>query len=111
MLQQDNQYTKLRWLLTIAGLVLYVVDIWTDVTLALKYFQEKHFVWTALTLVFVLAGLLVTQIFSYTWYRDDMKDEGQPTVSGMSTGRLTVLHVFGMGIFTRYECDKRAAAD
>ncbi|KAM9337209.1 XK-related protein 9 [Symphorus nematophorus] len=101
------KYTKLRWLLTIVGLILYVVDIWTDIALALKYFQERHFVWTALTLVFVLAGLLVTQIFSHAWYRDDMDDvlinpKGKTTISGMSKGGLTVLHVCGMGIFTRY---------
>ncbi|XP_075936807.1 XK-related protein 9 [Anarhichas minor] len=103
----DNQYTKLRWLLTIAGLFLYVGDIWTDIRLAVKYFREGHFVWAGLTLVFVLGGLLVTQIFSYAWYRDDMKDvmmtpEGEPTVSGLSRGSLVVLHLFGMGIFSRY---------
>ncbi|KAK9527794.1 hypothetical protein VZT92_014326 [Zoarces viviparus] len=98
----DNQYTKLRWLLTVAGLLLYVGDIWTDIGLALKYFREGHFVWTGLTLVFALSGLLVTQIFSCAWYRDDMDDvminpEGKPTVLG-----LVVLHLFGMGIFSRY---------
>ncbi|XP_074478106.1 XK-related protein 9 [Sebastes fasciatus] len=107
MLQSDSQYTKLRWLLTIAGLFLYVVDIWTDVALALKYFQQNHFVWAGLTLVFVLAGLLVTQIFSYAWYTDDMSAalinaEVKPTISGLSKGRLAVLHLFGVGIFTRY---------
>lgn len=107
MRHSDIQYTKLRWLLTIAGLVLYVVDIWTDIGLALKYFQQKQYVWTGLTLVFVLAGLLVTQIFSYAWYWDDMNDvlrnpEGKTTISGMSKGGLVVLHLFGMGNFTRY---------
>lgn len=104
------QYTKQRWLLTIAGLFLYVADTCSDVGLALKYYQEKHFVWTGLTLVFVLAGVLVTQIFSYVWYRDDMNGplgitEGGPNISGTSTGRLAVLHLFGMGIFTRYDCE------
>lgn len=108
MLQSDNQYTKLRWLLTCAGLVFYVVDIWTDVGLALQYYKESHFIWTGLTVLFVLAGLLVTQIFSYAWYRDDMNDalvnpEGIPIVSGMSSGGLAILHLFGLGIFTRYE--------
>ncbi len=107
MHQSNIQYTKLRWLLTIGGLLLYVVDIWTDIGLALKYFQEKHFVWTGLTLAFVLAGLLVTQIFSYAWYWDDMHNvlinpEGKPDISGMSKGGLAALHVFGVGIFTRY---------
>ncbi|XP_070784488.1 XK-related protein 9 [Enoplosus armatus] len=107
MPQSNIQYTKLRWSLTIVGLFLYVVDIWTDIGLALKYFQEKHFVWAGLTLMFVLAGLLVTQMFSHAWYRDDMNDvlmnpEGKAAISGMSKGGLAVLHLFGVGIFARY---------
>nr|XP_019942954.1 PREDICTED: XK-related protein 9 [Paralichthys olivaceus] len=107
MLHSESQYTRLRWLLTIAGLVLYVVDIWTDMGLALKYFCEKQYVWTGLTLLFVLAGLLVSQLFSSAWYMDDMKNvlrnpDGRGTVAGMSTGLLVVLHVFGMGVFSRY---------
>ncbi|XP_029385220.1 XK-related protein 9 [Echeneis naucrates] len=103
----DIQYTKPRWILTVAGLVLYVVDIWTDIGLALKYFQEKQYVWTGLTLMFVLAGLLVTQIFSYAWYHDDMNDflrnpEGKTTIAGMLKGRLLAFHLLGMGIFIRY---------
>lgn len=108
MVLSENQYTRLRWLLTIVGLILYVMDIWTDIALALKYFQERQFVWTGLTLMFVLAGLLLTQIFSYAWYRDDMADVlispgGKETISGMSRGGLAALHLLGMGIFTRYE--------
>lgn len=105
MLQSDVQYTNLRWLFTIAGLLLYVVDIWTDIGLALKYFQEKHFVWTALTLLFVLAGLLVAQIFSYAWFKDDMNC-GLLNPKGKTTGMLKcgllVLHLFAVGIFMRY---------
>lgn len=107
MLQPDIQYTKVRWLLTVAGGFLYVGDIWTDVGVAVKYFQEEEYVWTGLTLMFVLTGLLVTQIFSYAWYRDDLNDvfinpDGTKEISGMSTSGLAVLHAFGLGIFTRY---------
>ncbi|XP_030612911.1 XK-related protein 9 isoform X2 [Archocentrus centrarchus] len=107
MLQPDIQYTKERWLLTIAGVFLYVGDIWTDIGLAVKYFQEEQYVWTGLTLMFVLTGLLVTQIFSYAWYRDDLNDifinsEGTKEISGMSKPGFAVLHAFGLGIFTRY---------
>lgn len=100
------QFTKLRWLLTIGGLVLNVVDILTDTLLALKYFQEKEYVWTGLTVVFVLAGQVVTQSFSYAWYCDDLSDvqtnpEGRETIAGMSKCDLTVFHLIGGGIFTR----------
>ncbi|XP_034562610.1 XK-related protein 9 [Notolabrus celidotus] len=107
MFNSDNQYTKLRWILTIAGLFFYVVDIWTDIALSLKYLYEEHYVWSGLTAMFVLTGIVVTQIFSFAWYMDDMNDimsnpEGKTTVFGMSKGGLAALHVFGMGIFTRY---------
>ncbi|KAM8822827.1 XK-related protein 9 [Spinachia spinachia] len=103
----DIQYTKLRWLLTIGGLLLYVGDVGTDIGLAVRYFQKGDSVWARLTLAFVLAGLLVTQIFSYAWYEDDMNDVvmnavGKPTVSGPSKGSLVVLHLSGVGIFSRY---------
>ncbi|KAF0021979.1 hypothetical protein F2P81_025768 [Scophthalmus maximus] len=107
MLDSDSQYTKLRWSLTIAGLALYALDIWTDIALALKYFQEKQYAWTGLTLVFVLAGLLTTQLFSYAWYRDDARDvlrnsEGRTTIAGISNCGHAALHLFGLGVFTRY---------
>lgn len=107
MLESDSHYTKLRWILTIAGLFLYVVDIGTDVALALKYFHERQLVWSGLTVLFVLVGLFVTQIFSYAWYRDDMKEvvlspDGKKTTLGTSKGGLAALHLCGMGIYTRY---------
>uniref|UniRef100_A0A3Q3ICX2 XK-related protein n=1 Tax=Monopterus albus TaxID=43700 RepID=A0A3Q3ICX2_MONAL len=112
VLQRDNkmrnpdiQFTRLRWLLTFAGLFLYVADIYTDISLALMYFQEKQWVWTGLTILFVLAGLLVTQIFSCAWYWDDIKEDllkPQEQISGISKGGLTLLHVLGVGIFIRY---------
>uniref|UniRef100_A0A3Q1EGA4 XK-related protein n=1 Tax=Acanthochromis polyacanthus TaxID=80966 RepID=A0A3Q1EGA4_9TELE len=107
MLQSDNQYSKLRWLLTLGGLFLYVFDIWTDVGLALKHFQDGHYVWSGLTVMFVLTGLLVTQIFSIAWYWDDMSNvfinpQGKSSTSGRTKCGLAALHVFGMGVFTRY---------
>ncbi|XP_026148168.1 XK-related protein 9 [Mastacembelus armatus] len=105
MLDSGNQYTKLRWLLTTSGLVLYMVDFCTDIALVLKYFQEEQYVWGGLTLAFVLAPLVVTQIFSCAWYWDDTKDDlknSQEKTSKMSKGRIVALHLFGLGIFTRY---------
>ncbi|KAM4533403.1 XK-related protein 9 [Odontesthes bonariensis] len=101
MLQTNIQYSKLRWLLTILGLVLYVLDIWNDIGLALNYFYEAKYVWSGMTVMFVFTGLLVSQIFSYVWYLDDM-DEGEQTIAGMSKGGLAALHVICMGIFIRY---------
>nr|XP_046228026.1 XK-related protein 9 [Scatophagus argus] len=107
MHQSDIQYRKVRWFLTIVGLLLYVVDTGTDIKRTIRYIFEKHFLWAGLSVLFNLAGLVVTQIFSYVWYRDDMKNvlinpEGKTPVSGMSKVGLAVLHLLGMGIFARY---------
>ncbi|XP_028290413.1 XK-related protein 9 [Gouania willdenowi] len=104
----DSQYSKPRWLLTIAGLLLFVCDIWTDIGLALTYFLEEQYVWCGLTLLFVVTGVLVTQIFSCSWYWDDindvlmMKPDEKTKQSGMSKRELAVLHACGLGVFTRY---------
>lgn len=103
MPQSDSQYTKVQWFFTIFSLTLYVSDIVTDTRLAFRYFQEGHFLWMGLTLLFILVGLLVTQAFSYAWSTDDLNDavlipEGQPDTSKCE---LAVLHLFGMGIFIR----------
>ncbi|XP_077365197.1 XK-related protein 9 [Festucalex cinctus] len=107
MLPRDIRYTKRRWLLTFLGLLLYIGDIWTDVGLSIKYLLDGHYICSALTFSFILAGLLVTQIFSHAWYEDDLEDalmnpRGRASVSGMSKCRLVVFHLCGMGIFTRY---------
>lgn len=101
MQQSDAQFSKLRWLLTLGGLFLYVGDIGTDIGLALMYFRESQYTWTGLTVMFILIGMLVTQTFSYAWFWDDMK-KGELIAAGGSKRLFTALHVFGMGIFTRY---------
>lgn len=107
MSYSDFQYTKLRWFLSIAGVLLYVTDIVTDIFLTLTYYQEEHFLWAGLTLAFVLTGLLVSQIFSYAWYWDDMNNvlinpAGISTIAGLSKSGLGWIHLFGMGTVTRY---------
>lgn len=107
MLQPEARYTKLRWFFTIFGLCLYVLDIATDVRLVVRYFMVGEILWMGLTLSFILAGLLVTQTFSYAWYRDDLREgvldaEGREAAIPGGSRRELVLHLFGVGIFMRY---------
>lgn len=100
-------FTKLRWLLGVTGLLMYTADICTDVTLVFTYFMEKHFARAALTLLFIVVGLLVTQIFSSAWYWDDMncgqmRAETKTTLPDVSKRGLAALHLLGVGIFIRY---------
>lgn len=102
-----TQFTKLGWLLRAAGLLMYVADMCTDIALVLTYFKEKHYLPAALTLLFIVVGLLVTQIFSLAWYWDDMncaltRGELKTTLPGGSKRELVTLHLLGVGIFIRY---------
>lgn len=101
-----TEFTKLRWLLSAAGLVMYVADVCTDAALVLTYFKEKHVVCAALTLLFIVVGLLVTQVFSTAWYWDDMdcdekREDMKTTLPVVSKRGLATLHLFGVGIFIR----------
>lgn len=101
-----SHFSKPRWFLSIAGLLMYMADICTDTVLVFVYFKEQQLVFGALTLLFVVVGLLVTQIFSSAWYRDDtnrglIKAEAKATLPGLSKCRLTALHLLGAGIFVR----------
>lgn len=107
MSTSDLQYTKLRWLLTIAGLFLYVADIWTDICLTVTFYEEEHHLWAGLTLGFSVLGLLISQIFSFAWYWDDMNDflinpKGKATIAGLSKRGLVITHVLGLGVIIRY---------
>lgn len=105
MLPPETRYTKLRWFFTIVGLFLYVLDIVTDVQLAVKFFMEGEFLWMGLTLGFILAGVLVTQTFSLAWSRDDLNqgvlDAEEKAAVPAGSKRELVLHLFGAGIFMR----------
>ncbi|XP_012712850.2 XK-related protein 9 [Fundulus heteroclitus] len=100
--QSNMGYSKRRWFLTLGGLFLYVGDICTDTALALRYFHEMNYVWSGMTALFIITGLIVNQIFSYFWFLDDMSDERERVTVNNSKGRFLVLHIFGMGIFLRY---------
>ncbi|XP_063063603.1 XK-related protein 9 [Engraulis encrasicolus] len=104
----STEFTKVRWVLTVIGLVLYVVDIASDVVLAAKYLCDGQMVWAVLTVVFVLSASVCTQIFSYRWFRDDKAEESrrsggeQVEESCVPWGLIRGLHIMQMGIFTRY---------
>ncbi|KAL1006296.1 hypothetical protein UPYG_G00070400 [Umbra pygmaea] len=99
----NSEFTKKRWWLTVIGLVLYQVDILTDVVLSVKYFLAGDCLWSVLTLLFVVIASLATNTFSYAWYRDDtLADEEDSRTSEVVRCGLTGFHVCQMGVFMRY---------
>lgn len=96
----QSRFTRIRWALTVIGLILYIVDIVSDFFVGAKHLQDGNIAWGILTIAFVFCASICTQIFSYTWFRDDM--ESATGDLPVSQDLLTGLHVTQMGIFTRY---------
>lgn len=64
-------------MLSVAGLVIYVIDIFIDIWVSFKFFYEGNFYFGILSLSFMLFGTFVVQCFSYSWFKSDLKRAGQ----------------------------------
>ncbi|XP_027749808.1 XK-related protein 9 isoform X1 [Empidonax traillii] len=91
------KFTKKNFVFLVGGIIVYVVDIGVDFWVASKYFCQGQYSWSILILCFRGLSSLVTQIFSYEWFKNDWE--------GTDTGKLKwifLVHLFHCGIFIRY---------
>ncbi|XP_030623409.1 XK-related protein 9 [Chanos chanos] len=97
------RFTKFRWVCTLIGIGFYIFDIGTDLFLFVTYLTDGHFLWSGLTVLFVVVGSLCCQIFSYAWFKDDEDmDTSRTEHNKLSKIHLVGLHLIQMGVFTRY---------
>jgi len=65
-------------LILVFGIILYVVDVGSDVTAGIVYYQEGHPVWASLTIMCVVLSAVCWAAVSWTWwYYSDDKDKQQ----------------------------------
>ncbi|NXN47412.1 XKR9 protein, partial [Rhinoptilus africanus] len=91
------KFTKQNFIFLVGGIIIYVVDIGVDFWVASKYFCQGQYSWSILILCFRGLSSLITQIFSYEWFKNDWE--------GTNTGKLKwifLVHLFQCGIFIRY---------
>ncbi|NWV21171.1 XKR9 protein, partial [Origma solitaria] len=91
------KFTKQNLIFLVGGMIMYVVDIGVDFWVASKYFCQGQYSWSILILCFRGLSSLITQIFSYEWFKNDWE--------GTDTGKLKLVflvHLFQCGIFIRY---------
>ncbi|NXF05823.1 XKR9 protein, partial [Smithornis capensis] len=91
------KFTKQNFVFLVGGIIIYVVDIGVDFWVASKYFCQGQYSWSILILCFRGLSSLITQIFSYEWFKNDWE--------GTDTGKLKwifLVHLFQCGIFIRY---------
>ncbi|KGL85979.1 XK-related protein 9 [Charadrius vociferus] len=91
------KFTKQNFIFLVGGMIIYVVDIGVDFWVASKYFCQGQYSWSILMLCFRGLSSLITQIFSYEWFKNDWE--------GTNTRKLKwifLVHLFQCGIFIRY---------
>ncbi|XP_072707345.1 XK-related protein 9 [Ciconia boyciana] len=91
------KFTKQNFIFLVGGIIIYVVDIGVDFWVASKYFCQGQYCWGILILCFRGLSSLITQVFSYEWFKNDWE--------GTDTGKLKwifLVHLFQCGIFIRY---------
>ncbi|NXQ91602.1 XKR9 protein, partial [Nyctibius grandis] len=91
------EFTKQNFFFLVGGIIIYVVDIAVDFWVASKYFCQGQYFWSILILCFRGLSSLITQIFSYEWFKNDWE--------GTDTAKLKwifLVHLFQCGIFIRY---------
>ncbi|NWR72099.1 XKR9 protein, partial [Centropus unirufus] len=91
------KFTKQNFIFLVGGMIIYVVDIGVDFWVASKYLCQGQYCWAILILCFRGLSSLITQIFSYEWFKNDWE--------GTDTGKLKwifLVHLFQCGIFIRY---------
>lgn len=84
-------------MMSVLGIVIYITDLIVDIWVSVRFFREGQYVFSVLTVSFMLFGTLVVQCFSYSWFKADLKKAGQ---EGQHC--FLLLHCLQGGIFTRY---------
>uniref|UniRef100_A0A8C2NV88 XK-related protein n=1 Tax=Capra hircus TaxID=9925 RepID=A0A8C2NV88_CAPHI len=90
------KYTKLNFMMSVLGIMIYVTDLIVDIWVSVRFFHERQYVFGVLTVSFMLFGTLVVQCFSYSWFKADLKEAGQE-----SHHCFLLLHCLQGGVFTR----------
>ncbi|XP_025778701.1 XK-related protein 9 [Puma concolor] len=91
------KYTKLNFMMSVLGIVIYITDLIVDIWVSVRFFHEGQYVFGILTVSFMFFGTLVVQCFSYSWFKADLKKAGQE-----SQHCFLLLHCLQGGVFTRY---------
>ncbi len=67
----------------VLAMIFYLVNVGSDIALALKYLSNESYIFFSLTLVFVLLPAITMTVFSCILYRLDVKILQKKTSAGM----------------------------
>lgn len=90
------KYTKENFIFLLCGIIIYIVDIGVDFWVASKYFYKGQYTWAILIISFRCLSSLITQIFSYQWFKNDCEGTDPEKLKW-----IFLVHFFHCGIFIR----------
>ncbi len=85
--QEERLWLDCLWI--ILALLVFFWDVGTDLWLAIDYYHKQNFLWSGLTLFFVLVPSVLVQILSFRWFVQDYTGGGLGSVEGLSSRRAT----------------------
>lgn len=83
--QEERLWLDCLWI--VLALLVFFWDVGTDLWLAADYYRQRNFLWSGLTLFFVLVPSVLVQILSFRWFVQDYTGGGLGSVEGLSSGR------------------------
>lgn len=90
------KYTKVNFMMSVLGIVIYITDLIVDIWVSVRFFCEGQYIFGILIVSFMFFGTLVVQCFSYSWFKADLKKAGQE-----SQHYFLLLHCLQGGVFVR----------
>uniref|UniRef100_A0AAV2K8T7 XK-related protein n=1 Tax=Knipowitschia caucasica TaxID=637954 RepID=A0AAV2K8T7_KNICA len=88
----DSTHEQRLWLdclWIVLALFVFFWDVGSDLCLAAHYYHQRDFLWSGLTLFFVLVPSVLVQILSFRWFVQDYTGGGLGSVEGLSSRRAT----------------------
>uniref|UniRef100_A0A4W5RI69 XK-related protein n=1 Tax=Hucho hucho TaxID=62062 RepID=A0A4W5RI69_9TELE len=97
------KYPFSDFLLTVGGMLLFLLDVALDVWAVVSFYQEEAYVFMGLLVFLLLGSSALVQAFSWLWYHYD-KDSTETRTESLvkNLHSLKILHVFQMGVYLRY---------
>uniref|UniRef100_A0A4W5QFW5 XK-related protein n=1 Tax=Hucho hucho TaxID=62062 RepID=A0A4W5QFW5_9TELE len=97
------KHTVSDFLLTVGGLVFFLLDVGLDAWAVVSFYQEEDYVFMGLLVFLLLGSSALVQAFSWLWYHYD-KDGTETTTESLVKNlcSLKILHLFQMGVYLRY---------
>ncbi|XP_018580657.2 XK-related protein 6 [Scleropages formosus] len=86
--QGEQEVPERLWLdclWIVLAVAVFFWDVGTDLWLAADYYSKREYLWSALTLLFVLVPSVLVQILSFRWFVQDYTGGGLGAVEGFST--------------------------